>query len=141
MELPRLIEALSQPSAYAGGVDAVEVHQTHISAVFLAGSLAYKLKKPVTLGFVDYGTIERRRHFCEEEVRLNRRLAPEVYHGVVPGARGPRRSERHQSGRRRRRCAARRYRSAFGAVPNGPRDNRRLLRSPGLPAGQRSDAG
>ena len=87
MELPRLIQALSLPSAYAGGIDAVEVHQTHISAVFLAGSLVYKLKKPVKLGFVDYSTLERRRHFCEEEVRLNRRLAPDVYHGVVPVAR------------------------------------------------------
>jgi uncharacterized protein len=84
MDLARLIEALSQPSAYGGGVDAVEVHQTHISAVFLAGSLAYKIKKPVSLGFVDYSTLERRRHFCQEEVRLNRRLAPEVYLGVVP---------------------------------------------------------
>ena len=48
------------------------------------GRLAYKLKKPVKLGFVDYSTLERRRHFCEEEVRLNRRLAPDVYLGVVP---------------------------------------------------------
>src|SRR5262249_33024078 len=63
---------------------AVEVHQTHISVVFLAGSLAYKVKKPVSLGFVDYSSLERRRHFCEEEVRLNRRLAPGVYLGVVP---------------------------------------------------------
>ena len=52
------------------------MHQTHISVVFLAGPLAYKIKKPVNLGFVDYSTLERRRHFCEEEVRLNRRLAP-----------------------------------------------------------------
>jgi aminoglycoside phosphotransferase family enzyme/predicted kinase len=86
MDLPRLIEALSRPSAYAERVDAVEVHQTHISVVFLAGSLAYKIKKPVALGFVDYGTIERRRDCCEEEVRLNRRLAPDVYLGVVPVA-------------------------------------------------------
>ncbi len=84
MDLTRLIEGLSLPSAYGGAVDAVEVHQTHISAVFLAGSLAYKIKKPVDLGFVDYSTIERRRHCCEEEVRLNRRLAPDVYLGVVP---------------------------------------------------------
>jgi aminoglycoside phosphotransferase family enzyme/predicted kinase len=84
MDLPQLIEALSRPSAYGGGVDAVEVRQTHISVVFLAGSLAYKVKKPVGLGFVDYSTLERRRHYCEEEVRLNRRLAPDVYLGVVP---------------------------------------------------------
>jgi aminoglycoside phosphotransferase family enzyme/predicted kinase len=84
MDLARLIEALADPSAYAHEVDAVEVHQTHISAVFLAGPLVYKIKKPVTLGFVDYSTLERRRHLCHEEVRLNRRLAPDVYLGVVP---------------------------------------------------------
>jgi uncharacterized protein len=84
MDLPRLIEALSRPSAYAGTVDAVEVHQTHISAVFLAGPMAYKIKKPVHLGFIDYSSIDRRRHYCDEEVRLNRRLAPDVYLGVVP---------------------------------------------------------
>lgn len=84
MDLPRLIEALSKPSAYPGRVGAVEVHQTHISIVFLSGSLAYKIKKPVSLGFVDYATLARRRHFCEEEVRLNRRLAPQVYLGIVP---------------------------------------------------------
>ena len=66
------------------GRDSVEVHQTHISVVFVAGEHAYKIKKPVALGFVDYSTAERRHHFCEEEVRLNRRLAPDVYLGVVP---------------------------------------------------------
>jgi len=84
MEHRQLIEALSAPSAYPLAVETVEVLQTHISVVFLAGPLAYKIKKPVDLGFVDYGTLERRRHFCEEEVRLNRRLAPEIYLGVVP---------------------------------------------------------
>src|SRR5262249_22936832 len=84
MERPQLIDALSTPSAYSHPVEAVEVRQTHISVVFLAGSLAYKIKKPVDLGFVNYRSLERRRHFCEEEVRLNRRLAPEVYLGVVP---------------------------------------------------------
>jgi len=83
MDVPQLIEALSAPSAYPHPADAVEVRQTHISIVFLAGPFAYKIKKPVDLGFVSYGTLERRRHFCEEEVRLNRRLAPEIYLGVV----------------------------------------------------------
>ena len=59
-----------------------ELIETHISWVLLAGDLAYKLKKPVTLPFVDYSTLEARRHFCEEEVRLNRRLAPGLYLGV-----------------------------------------------------------
>ena len=56
--------------------------ETHISWVLLADDLAYKMKKPVRLPFLDYGTPERRRHFCEEEVRLNRRLAPSLYLGV-----------------------------------------------------------
>ena len=84
MELQELIEGLSESKAYSEPVDSVELCQTHISLVFLAGRHAYKIKKPVDLGFVDYTTLERRRHFCEEEVRLNRRLAPSVYLGVVP---------------------------------------------------------
>ena len=84
MELGRIIEALSKPEAYPHEVDAVQVRQTHISVVFLAGAFAYKVKKPVDLGFLDFSTLEKRRHFCEEEVRLNRRLAPAVYLGVVP---------------------------------------------------------
>src|SRR3974377_1705594 len=84
MDLPRLIEALSEPAAAPPAVEAVEVRQTHISVVFLAGPYAYKVKKPVNPGFLDFSTLEKRRHFCEEEVRLNRRLAPQVYLGVVP---------------------------------------------------------
>jgi aminoglycoside phosphotransferase family enzyme/predicted kinase len=84
MELPQLIEALSDPAAYPYPVEAVEVRQTHISAVFLSGPFAYKVKKPVNPGFLDFSTLEKRRHFCDEEVRLNRRLAPQVYLGVVP---------------------------------------------------------
>jgi aminoglycoside phosphotransferase family enzyme/predicted kinase len=84
MEPGELIAALSNPRAYPFAVEAVGVRQTHISAVFLAGDVVYKLKKPVNLGFLDFSTLEKRRHFCEEEVRLNRRLAPTVYLGVVP---------------------------------------------------------
>jgi len=84
MELPRLIEALTDPAAYPYAVAAVEVRQTHISSVFLAGPYAYKVKKPVALGFLDFTTPEKRFHFCHEEVRLNHRLAPDVYLGVVP---------------------------------------------------------
>lgn len=83
MELDRLIAALSQPAAYPHAPGPIEVRQTHISVVFLAGPWAYKIKKPLDLGFVDYSTLARRRHFCDEEVRLNRRLAPEIYQGVV----------------------------------------------------------
>ena len=84
MDLAELIAALSEPAAYPFAVDAVDVRQTHISAVFLAGDVVYKLKKPVNLGFLDFSTLDKRRHFCAEEVRLNRRLAPAVYLSVVP---------------------------------------------------------
>ncbi len=84
MELARLVEALSHPAAYPEPPGEVLVRQTHISVVFLAGRYAYKIKKPVDLGFLDFRTLEARRHFCAEEVRLNRRLAPSVYRGVVP---------------------------------------------------------
>lgn len=80
----RLIEQLADPAAYPHPADGVDVRQTHISVVFLAGPFAYKLKKPVRLGFLDFSTLELRRHFCHEEVRLNRRLAPHVYLGVEP---------------------------------------------------------
>jgi len=62
----------------------VALVETHISWVLLTGHLAYKLKKPVRLPFVDFSTLALRKHFCEEEVRLNRRLAPALYLGVVP---------------------------------------------------------
>lgn len=84
MEIERLIESLSNPRAYSHAPLCVEVRQTHISVVFLADRFAYKIKKPVEMGFLDFHTLELRRHFCEEEVRLNRRLAPAVYLGVVP---------------------------------------------------------
>jgi uncharacterized protein len=84
MDLTQLIAALSHPAAYPTAAEHVVVHQTHLSVVFLAGAFAYKIKKPVNLGFADFTTLEKRRHFCEEEVRLNRRLAPSVYRSVVP---------------------------------------------------------
>jgi aminoglycoside phosphotransferase family enzyme/predicted kinase len=87
VELGSLIEALSLPNAYSYPVEAVKVRQTHISVVFLAGPYAYKVKKPVNLGFLDFDSLEKRRRFCDEEVRLNRRLAPHVYLGVVPAVR------------------------------------------------------
>src|SRR5437868_5964529 len=84
MEPVRLIEALSNAAAYPCPVAAVDVRQTHISVVFLAGPFVYKIKKPVRPGFLDFSNLDKRRHFCEEEVRLNRRLAPQVYLGVIP---------------------------------------------------------
>jgi len=79
-----LVDALLDPGAYPHRPATVRLVQTHISCVFLAGDEVFKLKKPVRFSFLDFSTLERRRHFCEEEVRLNRRLAPDVYLGVVP---------------------------------------------------------
>jgi aminoglycoside phosphotransferase family enzyme/predicted kinase len=63
---------------------AAQLLETHISWIILAGEYAYKLKKPLDLGFLDYSTLERRRRFCEEEIRLNRRTAPQLYLEAVP---------------------------------------------------------
>jgi len=79
-----LLTALSDPARYPHPVRRVELLETHISWVLLTGSYAYKIKKPVNLGFLDFTTLEARKHYCEEELRLNRRLAPELYLAVVP---------------------------------------------------------
>jgi aminoglycoside phosphotransferase family enzyme/predicted kinase len=78
-----LIKALQDPSLFDHPVGRFEVIETHISWVLLTGSYAYKLKKPVDFGFVNFTTLERRKFFCEEELRLNQRLAPAWYLGVV----------------------------------------------------------
>lgn len=62
----------------------IQLIQTHISYVLLTGDYAYKIKKPLNFGFLDYSTLEKRRHFCEEELRLNQRAAAELYLEVVP---------------------------------------------------------
>ncbi len=80
---PALIRALQNPACYDHPVTAVTVLETHISWVLLTGDWAYKIKKPVDLGFVDFSTLDRRRFFCREELRLNRRLAPHLYRDVV----------------------------------------------------------
>ena len=78
-----LIRALLDPACYPHPVRQVEHIETHISDVLLTGAYAYKLKKPLALGFLDFSTLEKRRLCCEEELRLNRRLAPELYLEVV----------------------------------------------------------
>ena len=82
-QLPPLAQALLRPEFYPHRPAAVKLVQTHISYVFLAGDEVYKVKKAVRFAFLDFSTLERRHHFCREEVRLNRRLAPNVYRGVV----------------------------------------------------------
>jgi uncharacterized protein len=79
-----MLRALQQSACYPHHPDHVEMVQTHISAVFLAGEEVYKLKKPVRFSFLDYSTLALRQQYCHEEVRLNHRLAPTVYLGVVP---------------------------------------------------------
>jgi aminoglycoside phosphotransferase family enzyme/predicted kinase len=81
--LPRLVTDLLRPEAYPHPVREVSLIQTHISYLLLTGGYVYKVKKPVDFGFLDFTTLEKRRHFCGEEVRLNRRLSPDVYLGVV----------------------------------------------------------
>ncbi len=83
-QLPEYVRALLDPDAYPQPPQAVELVQTHISYVFLAGEVVYKTKKPVDFGFIDQIAPERREAFCHAEVELNRRLAPDVYLGVVP---------------------------------------------------------
>ena len=83
-DVPDHIRAMQAPAFYPHPVREVALRETHISWVFLTGSLVYKLKKPVDLGFLDFTTLERRGHFCRQEVALNRRLARDVYLGVVP---------------------------------------------------------
>jgi aminoglycoside phosphotransferase family enzyme len=81
--LPPLIQALRDPARYPDGVTRVELVQTHISWVLLAGDFAYKIKKPVKLAFLDFSTLALRQHYCQDELRLNRRFAPELYLAVV----------------------------------------------------------
>ncbi len=78
------VEYLKRPEAYPHKPTSVEFRQTHISWIFLAGDLVYKVKKPVDFGFLDFTTVEKRKFFCEKEVELNRRLCPNIYLGVVP---------------------------------------------------------
>ena len=79
-----MLAALSNAAAYPHPADELVHLHTHISDVFLAGAYAYKVKKPVELGFLDFTTLSKRRRACEDEVRLNKRLAPQIYLGVVP---------------------------------------------------------
>lgn len=83
LRLPARVRAFTDPIFYPHRPSAVELIETHISWVFLAGEYVYKVKKPVNLGFLDFRTLARRRHFCREEIRLNQRLAPNAYLDVV----------------------------------------------------------
>lgn len=80
---PECIASLADPALYPERPESVEIVQTHLSVVVLAGGSAYKFKKALLLPFADFSTLEKRRAACEAEVELNRRLCPEIYEGVV----------------------------------------------------------
>ena len=81
-DLSPLVAAMMQPGFYTDSPTRVELRQTHISYVFVAGDCVYKVKKPVHFDFLDCSELVQRFHFCTEEVRLNARLSPRVYLGV-----------------------------------------------------------
>lgn len=79
-----ILDAMRRPDFYPHAAAAIELRQTHISTVFLTGPYVYKVKKPVNLGFLDFSTLASRRHYCEQELILNRRLSHGVYLEVLP---------------------------------------------------------
>ena len=83
-DLPQLIRSLHAPACYDHAAGPVRVIETHISWVLLTGEFAYKIKKPLDLGFLDFSSLDKRLHACCDEVQLNRRLAPDIYLDVVP---------------------------------------------------------
>ena len=85
INISTLIEQMQQAEFYAHStVESIELVQTHISYVFLTGDYAYKLKKAVNFGFLDFSSLEARQHFLQEEIRMNTAIAPELYLEVLP---------------------------------------------------------
>jgi aminoglycoside phosphotransferase family enzyme len=82
--LPSTVKALLKPQAYPHKPQKIELVQTQMSFILLAGEYVYKIKKPVDLGYLDYTTLEKRHFFCQQELELNRRLCPDAYLAVVP---------------------------------------------------------
>src|SRR5919108_5928177 len=83
MDSAALREALQNPAVYPEPTTSVELRETHISLVVLTDRYAYKIKRPVNLGFLDFSTLDQRRFYCEQELTLNRRLSSGVYLEVV----------------------------------------------------------
>jgi len=77
------LKSLLKPEVYPEPTSSVRLLQTHVSFLFITDNFVYKIKKPVDFGFLNFTTIDRRRFYCNEEVRLNRRLCPDTYLGVV----------------------------------------------------------
>ena len=83
LDIPFLQKSLLNPEIYPDHPRTIKFIETHISLLFLTGSHVYKVKKPVDFGFLDFTTLEKRKYFCEQEVKLNRRLSPDLYLGVT----------------------------------------------------------
>jgi aminoglycoside phosphotransferase family enzyme len=79
-----MIDSLKRPDAYDEKADEIRMIQTHVSWVFLTGGFAYKIKKPVDFGFLDFTTLEKRKRFCKREIEINRMFSPELYLGILP---------------------------------------------------------
>src|SRR4030066_1991396 len=82
LDIPFLQKSLLNPEIYPDHPRVVKFIETHIYLLFLTGNHVYKVKKPVDFGFLDFTSLEKRRFFCEQEVKLNRRLSPDIYLGV-----------------------------------------------------------
>ena len=79
-----IIDDLQYPDSLPDKTEGVSVVQTHISIVFVADEFVYKIKKPVNFGFLDFSTLEKRKHYCHQEIELNRRLSKDIYLDILP---------------------------------------------------------
>jgi uncharacterized protein len=92
------VQTMLESDFYPDKPASVELLQTQMSFIFLAGKYAYKIKKPVNLGYLDYTTLEKRRYFCERELELNQRLCPDTYISVIPITRKKEKNSFNQDG-------------------------------------------
>jgi len=95
---PEMVRGLMKPKAYPHRCSEIKLVETHISWVFLTGDFAYKLKKPLDLGFLNFSELKQREFYCHEELRLNSRTAPEIYLEVVPVCGSPKEPRVHGEG-------------------------------------------
>jgi hypothetical protein len=100
MNHPQLVESMMRPEFYPHNPERVELIQTHISYIFIAGDLVYKVKKAVDFGFLDFTTLGKRKYYCDKEVILNQRFAPHVYRDVARIIEEPPGSLRMKNGNR-----------------------------------------
>jgi aminoglycoside phosphotransferase family enzyme len=124
-----VIAFLSEPSSYGPAIERVDIIETHVSLVFLAGDRAYKLKRAVKYPYLDFSTAEHRRRTCEAELVLNRRTAPTLYLEVRALIRMPDGKNRLRSQRSGDRLACRHAALRAVVIVRRPRPNRRVERA------------